>query len=129
MPRVRQAGAIALRGDEVLIVRAKREPFDWIFPKGHVEPGESLKETARRELAEEAGVTGDVIRQAGRSTFTRGSAVIDVTYFLVRFTEIVPASEDRETRWCRLSEARTLLEFGDARKLLDAVEQLMSEPA
>ena len=39
---VRQAGAIAIRksgaGNEVFIVRAKKNPGDWIFPKGHIEP-------------------------------------------------------------------------------------------
>lgn len=29
----------------------------WVFPKGHVEEGESPEETARRELREETGVT------------------------------------------------------------------------
>ena len=29
----------------------------WVFPKGHLEPGESLLTTALREVAEEAGVT------------------------------------------------------------------------
>jgi len=55
MARVIQAGAITMRGKKVLIVRAKKNPLDWIFPKGHVERGESLAETACRELAEEAG--------------------------------------------------------------------------
>jgi diadenosine hexaphosphate hydrolase (ATP-forming) len=28
----------------------------WVFPKGHIEPGESKTQTAEREVAEEAGV-------------------------------------------------------------------------
>ena len=126
MPKVKQAGAIVLRNDDVLVVRAKRNPFDWIFPKGHVERGESLEDTARRELAEEAGVEGEVLHEVGRSTFKRGDDVIDVTYYLMRFIAAVPPAEDRETRWCRISEARTLLKFEDARNLLDAVERLIN---
>src|SRR6476646_10984685 len=59
---VRQAGAIAVRksgaAHEVFIVRAKKNPGDWIFPKGHIEPGESAPDAAVRELLEEGGVIG-----------------------------------------------------------------------
>jgi ADP-ribose pyrophosphatase YjhB (NUDIX family) len=126
MARVIQAGAIAVRGKKVLIVRAKRSPGDWTFPKGHVEPGESLAETACRELAEEAGVSGRAVRQVGVSTFPRGRLQIDVTYFLVRFVRHVEPSEQREVRWCSLEEARSLVSFADAQRLLDRVEQLQS---
>jgi 8-oxo-dGTP pyrophosphatase MutT (NUDIX family) len=124
MSRVIQAGAIAMRGKKVLIVRAKRNPLDWIFPKGHVEPGESLAETACRELAEEAGIAGEAVQEVGVSTFPRGRLLIDVTYYLVRFVGHVEPAEQREVRWCSLDEARTLLSFADAQRLLDRVEQL-----
>ena len=69
MPVVYQGGAIVIRdsadGPKVLLVRAKRDPRNWIFPKGHQEKGETLAETAVGELAEEAGVVG-VVDSAGR---------------------------------------------------------------
>ena len=124
MARVIQGGAIAMRGKKVLIVRAKRNPRDWIFPKGHVEPGESLAETACRELAEEAGIAGEAVQKVGVSTFQRGRLLIEVTYFLVRFVGRVEPAEQREVRWCSLDKARTLLSFADAQRLLDRVEEL-----
>jgi 8-oxo-dGTP pyrophosphatase MutT (NUDIX family) len=56
---VRQAGAIVFRTDDqglrFLIVRAKQNPADWIFPKGHIEPGESAAAAALREARERLG--------------------------------------------------------------------------
>ena len=98
MARIIQAGAIAMRGKGCSSsvrrgIRATR-----IFPKGHVEPGESLAETACRELAEEAGIAGKAVREVGVSTFPRGRLLIEVTYFLVRFVGHVEPAEPREVR-------------------------------
>ena len=42
---VPQAGGIAFRGSgrdlSILLVTSKKQPGFWIFPKGHVEPGET----------------------------------------------------------------------------------------
>src|SRR4051812_19688096 len=62
---VAQAGGIVFDVVEgqprILLVTARRDPSHWIFPKGHVEPGEMADETARREVREEAGVDGETI--------------------------------------------------------------------
>src|SRR3954451_21841938 len=92
MRLVRQGGAITVRdtkdGPQVLLVPANRDPRAWIFPKGHQEEGETLVETAIRELGEEAGVIGEPVSSTsvGVSRFRSGSANVEVTYFLVRDT-------------------------------------------
>jgi 8-oxo-dGTP pyrophosphatase MutT (NUDIX family) len=52
------AGVVVVRKDvdglKYLFLRAYR---NWDFPKGLVEPGEDPLETAKREAAEEAGIT------------------------------------------------------------------------
>jgi len=54
----RAAGAVVFRrterGVRLLVLRAYR---NWDFPKGLVEAGESELDTARREIAEETGVS------------------------------------------------------------------------
>ena len=52
MKRIEQAGGVVFRrqseGIEILLVRSKKDPSIWVFPKGHVETGESLEQTALR---------------------------------------------------------------------------------
>lgn len=125
-----QAGAIAIRQrgkePEVVLVRSRRTG-DWIFPKGHIEDGESAGETAVRELEEEAGVTGEALTVVGSSRFRLDGEQFDVTYYLVRSLSSQRSPEMREVKWCRFDQARTLLEFADARRLLDKAEKLISE--
>lgn len=130
MELIEQAGAIAIRGRnaqaEVLLVRARRSPA-WIFPKGHIERGETAAETAVRELLEEGGVVGAPVKIVGSSRFRYAKGEFDVVYYLVRYIESGEASEERETRWCRFADARTLLTYQDSRRLLDEAQALWHE--
>lgn len=58
-----------LDGDELklLLIQRKLEPFigAWALPGGFIKLGESLEESARRELEEETGVTKVYIEQVG----------------------------------------------------------------
>ena len=54
------AGGVVARVDagRILLAFAVEQEFDgYVLPKGHVDPGESVEEAARREIAEEVGVT------------------------------------------------------------------------
>jgi ADP-ribose pyrophosphatase YjhB (NUDIX family) len=53
-------GGVIARGDgRRALVALVSEPdlTAYVLPKGHLEPGESLEQAARREIAEEAGIT------------------------------------------------------------------------
>jgi 8-oxo-dGTP pyrophosphatase MutT (NUDIX family) len=50
------AGAWVEHEDRVLFIRHPDAPDSWGLPGGGVEPGETLAETARREVREETGV-------------------------------------------------------------------------
>ena len=129
MPSVNQAGAIVVRGQgasaEVLLVSAKKDPSQWIFPKGHVEPGESAAEAALREMREEAGVDGKIIKPIGVSTYDSGKDRVRVSYFLVRYSRAVVRTETRKRRWRSFRQARELVAFDDARELMDKAERLL----
>jgi 8-oxo-dGTP pyrophosphatase MutT (NUDIX family) len=120
---IRQSGAIIVRldGDEpqVLLVTAKRNPKRWIFPKGHIEKGESAEDAALREAREEAGVLVKSIGPAGSLEYHFLGAGFRVEYFLaVLQREAGPPEKGRSRRWCSLDEALERLRFKNTRKLL-----------
>jgi 8-oxo-dGTP pyrophosphatase MutT (NUDIX family) len=105
-------------GAVFLLVRASRPPFDWVLPKGHIEEGETPEEAAQREVREESGVTADIVRLVGDSTFDVRGAPVRVRYFLMQFREQGTAEERRETRWCSLEDAERLLKFESTRDIV-----------
>jgi 8-oxo-dGTP pyrophosphatase MutT (NUDIX family) len=132
---VLQAGAIAIRREggepRVLLVQSRQGTGDWIFPKGHVESGETLEQTALRELQEEAGVTGSVIGPAGQLDITFGGERMKVHYFLIVATSEGASSEARPKAWLSFDDALRRLSYDDARELLTANREAVmaaSEP-
>ena len=132
MARIVQAGALGVKRCAsqwcFLLVTSRRDTGSWIFPKGHVEPGESLEAAALRELREEAGVSGEVDRRAGTSRFRSGDEEVEVTYFLVRTHAEGEGEEGRKVRWLPLDDALETLTFPDAKKILRQVARRMEEP-
>ena len=122
MTDFKQAGAIVVRagktGPRILLVTARRNPDNWIFPKGHVEPGETLRAAAVREAREEAGVEGNVIAPAGRMSFDFGENTYRVSYFVVRTEDAGQEREGRQLRWLKYKQALKRLTFEETQDLL-----------
>jgi 8-oxo-dGTP pyrophosphatase MutT (NUDIX family) len=118
---IRQAGGVVVRRDarrvRVLLVRSSDE-MHWLFPKGHIEAGESGRQAAAREIREEAGVVGDVQRFLGRERYAQGRRAVVVSYYLVAWRGDTEASEEREARWCTPAEAARLLSFDELKVVL-----------
>ena len=98
-----------------LIITATGTENEWVLPKGHIKPGESMEDTARREVREETGVEATVgpplgvieIGDKGRSQF-----------YLMEAVEQRPAGESRKLRWATFGEAIESLEFPESRQLI-----------
>jgi 8-oxo-dGTP pyrophosphatase MutT (NUDIX family) len=123
---IKQSGAIVVRLDgeepQVLLVTAKRNPKRWIFPKGHIERGETAEEAALREAREEAGVVGNPIGPAGALEYHFLGAGFRVEYFLALLNrEAGPPEKGRSRAWCSFEEALERLRFKNTRKLLRKV--------
>jgi diadenosine hexaphosphate hydrolase (ATP-forming) len=119
---VPQAGGIAFRGRgrdlRILLVTSKKQAGFWIFPKGHVEPGETAAEAGVRETQEEAGVTGDLLGPVGTLEYDWGGKRYRVEYFLIRATDEAPASDGRTIAWLPFDEALDRLSFDETGRLL-----------
>jgi 8-oxo-dGTP pyrophosphatase MutT (NUDIX family) len=116
MDKVRCAGGIVL-GDRgtIAMIRNRGGSGAWLFPKGHVEPGESDEAAARREVEEETGLTHlECIDDLG--TYERYGMRIDGTDNLDTLKEIhmflfaaephaelAPSHEIEEARWVSFS--------------------------
>ena len=128
--RILQAGAIAFRreGDRltVLLVRSKKDPTIFVFPKGHIEDDETPGETAVRETWEEAGVVGKLGPRVGAPLeFASGKVIVSVQYFVLRATADKPSPEGRDKRWLPIDEAIETLVYESSReKLREAVALL-----
>lgn len=110
----------------------------WILPKGHAELGESPADTARRELAEETGVS-EVITEAEPTfsidyTFTHKNTKIHKTvqYFIgfcaTKQTHITQPEEIKDLRWCSFKEAEELLTHQNSKNILEQVRQTLTNP-
>lgn len=123
MTVVEQGGGIVFRRDRagisILLVRAKRDPSAWIFPKGHIERGETSRATAVRETMEEAGVQGEAIGKIGEpQEFEWAGRWYRVQYFLIRLTSESDETDGREKAWFPFDEALDRVSFASARDLL-----------
>ena len=130
---VLQAGGIAFRGSgrdlSILLVTSKKQAGFWIFPKGHVEPGESAAQAGERETLEEAGVSGDLLGPVGMPLeYDWNGRRYSVQYFLIRATSESPAGDGRTIAWLPFDDALKRLSFEDTRALLRQARARMDSP-
>jgi diadenosine hexaphosphate hydrolase (ATP-forming) len=105
----------------------------WVFPKGHIEPGESAETTALRELAEEAGIAMQATERALNPTsfvYEDAQGVISktVAWFLVQCDPSTIATPNvaegfHQARWVTLAEGLSLLTYDSDRGLLQSATE------
>lgn len=112
---------------QFLLDRAKRNPNRWIFPKRHIEFGESHSDAAIREVREEAGVEANVTARVGSMGYFVRWTIIDVEFFLLEYSRQVGSAEHRELAWRSYPEALNSFWFRSSARRLRREQPLVQE--
>ncbi|MEO1659950.1 MAG: NUDIX hydrolase [Pseudomonadota bacterium] len=124
-------GIVCFRGEEVLLIRRGTPPRQgqWSLPGGRVEPGESVRAAALRELKEETDVEADLVglidvvdaifeNKAG-DLITRHYVLID---FVAHWISGTPVAGDdaADARFFHLSDIASLQMWDETLRVIDA---------
>jgi 8-oxo-dGTP pyrophosphatase MutT (NUDIX family) len=110
---------------EVLLIQDSKER--WTIPKGHIEPGETAKMTARREIEEETGLKNvSVLAWLGKIHFKyrrlEKLVLMTTQVYLVQSLD----KNERPTkekwmngiRWFKFNDALDAIEYADIERLM-----------
>jgi 8-oxo-dGTP pyrophosphatase MutT (NUDIX family) len=133
----RSAGGVVFRMDagQPLFLLIRDSYQNWGFPKGHIEPGEQADDAARREVSEETGLAGLVVRGAIDTIDWffrfRGQLIHkSCQFFLMESVEAVTSPQRNEgitaCRWITFEEAETLISYSNARDVLRRAQEMVS---
>jgi len=134
MPKEQSAGAVIFRIENkepryLLLhyptgARTKKEYWD--FPKGHLEKGETEKQTALREIAEETGLREITFVPGFEENIqyyfrVQGKTIFKTVVFFLAFTkkkEVKISFEHEGFVWMPFEKAMKKLKFANARRIL-----------
>lgn len=121
-------GVIVWRGDRILLIRRGRAPRlgQWSLPGGAQDIGETVFQTAAREVREETGLT---VRPTAVVTvvdaITRdGEGRVEYHYTLIEVAaeweegEAVCADDALEARWATVDEAAALVPWDETERVI-----------
>jgi len=124
------SGAVVFRRDEkggveMLLIQDAKDR--WTIPKGHIEPGETAQQTAKREIGEETGLTNtEVLGWLGKIHFRyrRIDKLVLMTtqIYLMRALGDTDAIQKEEymngIKWFKFHDAIDAIEYEDIGKLM-----------
>ncbi len=132
------AGGVVYRengkGFEIILIKIRSGTI-FTLPKGAIDEGESIDETALREVREETGVNGEIEEELGNVSYwfyAKGENIKykkTVHYFLLRYVSGETSDHDSEVEdavWVDLDKAMGLVIYKTDRQILHKVKNILS---
>lgn len=120
------SGGVVVFGNTILLLR--KFNGDWVLPKGRIEEGESSRTAALREVYEESGVKGEIIRYLGNIHYNyknlkRDEMVIKtVHWYLMKAYNMESKPQKQEgfadAVFVHIDKVIDLVRYSDERKIL-----------
>jgi 8-oxo-dGTP pyrophosphatase MutT (NUDIX family) len=121
--RVSQAAVVAVKKGRVCLITSSSGKR-WLVPKGNLQSGCDLRETAVREAWEEAGLVGTVRqRPLGVYEFVKLGRLHEVVVYRMRVREAKrewPEKDKRRRRWLRPGKAAERIAHVQLREIVAA---------
>jgi 8-oxo-dGTP pyrophosphatase MutT (NUDIX family) len=118
---------------QYLLVEAKKDPGQWVLPKGHIEEAENPVETAIREVLEETGVWARVEpklddgklsdKKLDDVSYPVNNDVIKVRFYLMQAIGRGLREDDRQPVWLSVKDAINKATHPETKKLLETAER------
>ena len=120
----------------VIARRNRGGRLEWCLPKGHLEGSETAEEAAIREVSEETGITGRVLRHLASidywfsSTDRRVHKVVH--HFMIEAlsgtltTENDPDQEAEKVEWVRIDKVSSRLAYPNERRIISSARDILA---
>ena len=120
---IQQAAVLAMRQGQICLITSSSGKR-WLLPKGHLEHGLRLRETARQEAWEEAGLIGHITpRPVGAYEYQKLGRLYRVVIFWMTVTHVQrkwPEQKRRRRRWLSPEKALPHISHSRLRRIVDA---------
>lgn len=120
-------GVVIFKGKILVLYKKYKSRYEgWVLPKGTVEPGEELHDTAVREVSEESGVQAEIRKYIGQTHYTFNTSkdtVSKVVHWYLMSAGSFYSKPQREeffedAGFYKYNEAFHLLRFPNERQIL-----------
>lgn len=120
------AGGVVVFCNTILLLR--KFNGDWVLPKGRVEKNEDIRDTALREVFEESGVKGEIVKYLGMAHYTyknlkENETVYKTVHWYLMKTNSMESNPQKkegfvEARFIHVDKSTKIVRYSDERKII-----------